>query len=532
MKKPTMTVLFALAAVLFTAGLAACGGGHIHDFGEWTVTKEATCTEAGVRERICTAEGCNEVFRESIPALGHDWDAGEVIEPATCTTSGEQRKECARCHTKQTFVIPAKGHDWDEGEVLRQATCLVEGATHNHCLVCGFEADLTVPMRGHDWQRSEVTPATCEEAGSELYICRTCGERDERTLEKLGHRWTNGAVLEEATCTAEGRRELICTRCGHSSETAIPAAGHQWAGDYTIDVAPTFERDGEKSYHCTVCDERQGSVTIPKLDINTPIEYEFRILRRSGESLAGARATISVYEGGQKVAESSLSQISGGSWRTMLAPKEYTVTVGGLPEGYSAAASYTVTPYDPLCKLYVTASPIAQPMTASTVYQVGSVMHDFTVPSDSGTAEADLTLSALLQSKRAVILNFWYVNCPNCVSEFEGLENVYQKYRGVAEVIAIDPFDGLKDIRAFAASNGLHFPMVRDVNGLAKAFGVSGYPTTVVIDGEGVVTEIVVGATPESRFEALFAKYAAEDYFVRAAETALARTEYLPAKRP
>ena len=46
---------------------------HTHAFGEWTVTKEATCTEPGEQTRTCDC-GCSET--QVIPATGHDYVNG------------------------------------------------------------------------------------------------------------------------------------------------------------------------------------------------------------------------------------------------------------------------------------------------------------------------------------------------------------------------------------------------------------------------------------------------------------------------
>ena len=53
-----------------------------HTFGEWTVTKEATATEDGSRERTCSV--CGHVETETIPATG-----GETTAPTETTTSGK-----------------------------------------------------------------------------------------------------------------------------------------------------------------------------------------------------------------------------------------------------------------------------------------------------------------------------------------------------------------------------------------------------------------------------------------------------------
>ena len=58
--------------------LAACdedSGGkpaeHTHDWGEWTVVQEPTCTREGQRQRVCKSDS-SHVETEAIAALGHD----------------------------------------------------------------------------------------------------------------------------------------------------------------------------------------------------------------------------------------------------------------------------------------------------------------------------------------------------------------------------------------------------------------------------------------------------------------------------
>lgn len=76
----------------------------LHTYGEWTVTLEPTCTEAGSKEKVCsvcdeTAEG--HVITEAIPASGHTYDS-EIIAPTydeggytlnTCSVCGDSYKD-------------------------------------------------------------------------------------------------------------------------------------------------------------------------------------------------------------------------------------------------------------------------------------------------------------------------------------------------------------------------------------------------------------------------------------------------------
>ena len=68
---------------------------HDHVYGEWVIEREATCTDEGMRVRIC--EVCEDEQTEIILALGHDIieHAGQA---ATCTQPGwEAYETCSRC---------------------------------------------------------------------------------------------------------------------------------------------------------------------------------------------------------------------------------------------------------------------------------------------------------------------------------------------------------------------------------------------------------------------------------------------------
>lgn len=65
-------LLFVTCLVMFfcTAMFAACGGDKncAHEYGEWKIETQATCTEKGLKTRVCSK--CNDVESEVIPA-GH-----------------------------------------------------------------------------------------------------------------------------------------------------------------------------------------------------------------------------------------------------------------------------------------------------------------------------------------------------------------------------------------------------------------------------------------------------------------------------
>ena len=93
---------------------------HTHAFGDWAVTKNATCTEEGEKTRTCE---CGESEIEKLP-VAH---TVEVIQgkPATCTETGlSNGKKCSVC-----------------GEILAEQTKLPIKKQHNYvdrkCTDCG-----------------------------------------------------------------------------------------------------------------------------------------------------------------------------------------------------------------------------------------------------------------------------------------------------------------------------------------------------------------------------------------------------------
>ena len=151
----------------------ACGK---HTFGAWTVTKAATCTEAGTSVRTCTVCGAEETL--TVPALGHNLTA-VAAKTATCTEAGHSAYwSCSRCGkffsdaagkteiAKDSWVIAALGHD--------EATRAAVAAT---CYASGHEADTYCKRCGMVITAGATIPAT----GKHTYVngvCTVCGVKN------------------------------------------------------------------------------------------------------------------------------------------------------------------------------------------------------------------------------------------------------------------------------------------------------------------------------------------------------------------
>ena len=141
---------------------------------------------------------------------------------------------------------------------------------------------------------------------------------------------------------------------------------------------------------------------------------------------------------------------------------------------------------------------------------LGDQMPELTVTTAEGET---LVLSQLLQQKKLVVLNFWYADCIWCIREFPVMEVSYQKYKQDVEILALNPYDASQTIAAFQEEHSLSFPMASCSQDLTMAFGVNGYPTSVIIDREGTICLIHPGAITDVRvFDRLFEVFTAENY--------------------
>ncbi|MGN1316615.1 MAG: leucine-rich repeat protein [Acutalibacteraceae bacterium] len=149
-----------------------------HNYGDWVIDKEATCTESGSKHKTCSL--CGDVVTETITATGHDYSTVWTIDvKATCTEAGSKSHHCTVCGDKaDVTVIAAIGHTAVKDAAI-SATCTTAGKTEgSHCSVCDIVivAQTTIAAKGHtssDWITEKE--ATVNSAGSKHTKCTVCG---------------------------------------------------------------------------------------------------------------------------------------------------------------------------------------------------------------------------------------------------------------------------------------------------------------------------------------------------------------------
>ena len=284
-----------------------------HKWGQWTTTKKATCTEAGIETHECRK--CGKTEERETKVLGHDWDNGVVTTPATCTENGVRTYTCKRdaSHTKQETIpktehtpvpVPAKAatctetgltegskcqtcgvtlvkqevtpaldHDWDNGKVTTPATCTKDGV---RTYTCKRDSSHTyteaIAATGHDYTEKVVLP-TCESDGYTIFTCNNCGDiYTGNVTEKLGHDYQL-KDHKDATCTEAGYDYYECSRDAlHNYTETIPALGHDWNTTSTgVDncVNVSFRHENETITLCPICGVQNGTQRLNKVTLYT-----------------------------------------------------------------------------------------------------------------------------------------------------------------------------------------------------------------------------------------------------------------------
>ena len=195
------------------------------------------------------------------------------------------------------------------------------------------------------------------------------------------------------------------------------------------------------------------------------------------------------------------------------ASDKYVISLTTTMQGYNVAPYYEL---EAKTSIILTTSVISNTDLTGVSYTTGNVMRDFTVTDTDGN---EFTLSEVLKEKSGVLINFWFVSCGPCATEFPYMNTAYGNYRDDIEIIAIAPSSQAGNtsnaaIKAYKEDMGLDFRFAYyDDTALIRAFGVSAYPTSVFVDKYGVICLIEEGAvTSEKPFNAAFAHFSSDKY--------------------
>jgi hypothetical protein len=228
-------LLASFLATILLLSLAACGSDdqganssnsvvpsqteHTHSYTS-QVTKEATCTNEGVKTFTCT---CGDVYTEKIDATDHNWEI---------TGYDEDGKHNVRCKNDPTHVNEVDC-DYSDVDVV-DPTCTEAGYTRHSCACGQYYDDTPIDATDHDWEI-----VSSNNNGTHNVKCRN----DEKHTDVVNCDYEADEVVDP-TCEEDGYTVYKCD-CGHSYNADYEdATDHDW-DDWT--------HDDENGGHYRVC---------------------------------------------------------------------------------------------------------------------------------------------------------------------------------------------------------------------------------------------------------------------------------------
>jgi len=267
---------------------------EIHDFGEYKVSIEPTCTEKGIKTKSCKV--CNKLIEESVDSTGHTMIKQEKVE-ATCLNGGiEEYYECSKCFKyfsdkeglneidspKATAALghrysnefeynetshwykcqecgvelDKENHEFSEFKIALEPTCTEKGRKTKACKICNKVVDESVEQTGHTLIKHDKVEANCLNSGVEEYFeCSKCSKYflDKEGLNEidspkataaLGHRYSNEFEYNE---TSHWHK---CEECG----TELDKENHDFS-EFKVTLEPTCTEKGRKTKACKICNK-------------------------------------------------------------------------------------------------------------------------------------------------------------------------------------------------------------------------------------------------------------------------------------
>ncbi len=99
---------------------------------------------------------------------------------------------------------------------------------------------------------------------------------------------------------------------------------------------------------------------------------------------------------------------------------------------------------------------------------------------------------------RPVLVNFWASWCPPCRAEMPFIQDIFADKKWADEglvVLAMDIGESLPTVSEFVKNYGLTFPVLLDITkDVSLEYHISAIPTTFLIDRDGIIQDIRIGA--------------------------------------
>lgn len=240
-------------------------------FAGWTVSSGGSYSSAALTYTMPqNADAGGVVLTAHFKADAHEHEYVEVEDARTnptCLQDGSAKYKCKICGDVTEKTLPALGHDWDAG--VRQGNEIVYTCKREGCGETKTETVQATPTPSPTPSPTPTpVPATPVPATPAPTAVPTQAPTAAPTQPPHSHDFK--LVSDTATCGQSGEKIYQCS-CGETRTEPSPATGqHDWAETRRKD--PQVGVAGEIHYTCTVCGETKTEYTDPLPEPEHPTE--------------------------------------------------------------------------------------------------------------------------------------------------------------------------------------------------------------------------------------------------------------------
>ncbi len=321
--------------------------------------------------------------------------------------------------------------------------------------------------------------------------------------------WTDFLTRLETTLYADTRRQMNATHSKGLGGSAL--MGVVFAAGWTPCIGPVYgavltlaASGGDVSRAGTLLAAYSLGLGVPFLFTALLLDQAQGLLRRVQRQMR----TIELASGtfliliGVLVASGRLQDLSAQFAGDFA---EFSITLEEQVVGLVGADTANVTVSDSLRPSPAEAapqSPAIDPATRSVGLEVGNLAPAFQTITDSGETIALADLRG-----QVVLLNFWATWCGPCRVEMPAFQEQFSARADQGfTILAVNNAESPETVRNFRAELGLTFPLALDPAGAIQAqYGVFSYPTSLLLDRDGVIIARHFGLLTAAQLDQLLA---------------------------
>ena len=204
------------------------GGDGFNEYGTVKVTGGSVTAQGGKgKEKDGAAVGSEENVTGTVNKVDsghvHQYTDSDVVKEATCTSEGYKLKKCSKCGAEEMERIGKKDHTWVQSK-HQDATCVAGGYTEYKCSACGETKRDEISATGehHFTVVKEVVAPTYTSEGYTIYKCETCDETEKRDVVPMLVPESNGSS-SAVTLTVTGAGAYETSMADGRYIIAVPA---------------------------------------------------------------------------------------------------------------------------------------------------------------------------------------------------------------------------------------------------------------------------------------------------------------------